>query len=92
MDQITVDTSIYEFTREIKIRPTDKTIDAHCVYCLHTDYNFSNNSDDYEEEHYVLIEGLLCRSSIAAKASGELCSERQSVTPRSGTRAWRLSW
>lgn len=58
MDQITVDTSIYEFTREIKIRPTDKTIDAHCVYGLHTDYNFSNNSDDYEEEHYVLIEEL----------------------------------
>jgi GNAT superfamily N-acetyltransferase len=58
MDQITVDTSIYEFTREIKIRPTDKAIDAHCVYCLHTDYNFSNNSDDYEEEHYVLIEEL----------------------------------
>lgn len=28
------------------------------MYCLHTDYNFSNNSDDYEEEHYVLIEEL----------------------------------
>lgn len=58
MDQITVDTSIYEFTREIKIRPTDKTIDARCVYCLHTDYNFSNNFDDYEEDPHVLIEEL----------------------------------
>lgn len=58
MDQITVDTSIYEFTREIKIRPTDKTIDAHCVYCLHTDYNFSNDSEDYEEDQHVLIEEL----------------------------------
>lgn len=53
MDQITV-----EFTREIKIRPTDKTIDAHCVYCLHTDYNFSNDSEDYEEDQHVLIEEL----------------------------------
>lgn len=58
MDQITVDTSIYELTGEIKIRPTDKTIDAHCVYCLHTDYNFPNNSEDYEEDQYVLIEEL----------------------------------
>lgn len=58
MDQITVDTSVYEFTREIKIRPTDKTIDARCVYCLHTDYNFSNNYDDYEEDPHVLIEEL----------------------------------
>lgn len=58
MDQITVDTSVYEFTREIKIRPTDKTIDARCVYCLHTDYNFSNNFDDYEEGPHVLIEEL----------------------------------
>ena len=59
MDQITVDTSIYEFTKEIKIRPTDKTIDAHCVYCLYTDYNFSNDSEDYEEDQHVLIEELL---------------------------------
>lgn len=58
MDQITVDTSIYEFTKEIKIRPTDKTIDAHCVYCLYTDYNFSNDSEDYEEDRHVLIEEL----------------------------------
>ena len=27
MDRITIDTSIYEFTKEIKVRPTDKTID-----------------------------------------------------------------
>ena len=58
MDQITVDTSIYEFTKEIKIRPTDKTIDAHCVYCLYTDYNFSNDSEDYEEDQPVPIEAL----------------------------------
>lgn len=31
MDRITIDTSIYEFTKEIKVRPTDKTIDAHCA-------------------------------------------------------------
>lgn len=58
MDQITVNTSIYEFTKEIKIRPTDKTIDAHCVYRLYTDYNFSNDSEDYEEDQHVLIEEL----------------------------------
>ena len=58
MDQITVDASIYEFTKEIKICPTDKTIDAHCVYCLYTDYNFSNDSEDYEENQHVLIEEL----------------------------------
>jgi hypothetical protein len=92
MDRITIDTSIYEFTKEIKVRPTDKTIDAHCVYGLTTEYTFNKETDDFDEERHVLIEELLCRSSIAAKASGGLCSERQSVMPRSGIRVWRLSW
>lgn len=88
MDQITVDTSIYEFTREIKIRPTDKTIDAHCVYCLHTDYNFLITPMTMKKTSTFLLKSCLCRSSIAAKASGELCSERPSVMPRSGIRVW----
>lgn len=52
MDRITIDTSIYEFTKEIKVRPTDKTIDAHCVYGLTTE------TDDFDEERRVLIEEL----------------------------------
>lgn len=52
MDRITIDTSIYEFTKEIKVRPTDKTIDAHCVYRLTTE------TDDFDEERHVLIEEL----------------------------------
>lgn len=88
MDQITVDTSIYEFTREIKIRPTDKTIDAHCVYCLHTITTFLITPMTMKKTSTFLLKSCLCRSSIAAKASGELCSERPSVMPRSGIRVW----
>ena len=58
MDRITIDTSIYEFTKEIKVRPTDKTIDAHCVYGLTTEYTFNKETDDFDEERHVLIEEL----------------------------------
>lgn len=92
MDRITIDTSIYEFTKEIKVRPTDKTIDAHCVYGLTTEYTFNKETDDFNKNAMFLLKSCLCRSSIAAKASGGLCSERQSVMPRSGIRVWRLSW
>lgn len=54
MDRITIDTSIYEF----KVRPTDKTIDAHCVYGLTTEYTFNKETDDFDEERHVLIEEL----------------------------------
>lgn len=53
-----METCVYEFTKEIRVRPADKTIDAYCVYCQHTDYIFPNNSEDYEENHYVFIEEL----------------------------------
>lgn len=58
MNGITIDTNIYEFTKEIRVRPADKTIDAHCVYCLYTDYIFNEKTDDFDEERYVLIEEL----------------------------------
>lgn len=58
MDRITIDTSIYEFTKEIKVRPTDKTINAHCVYGLTTEYTFNKETDDFDEERHVLIEEL----------------------------------
>lgn len=43
---------IYEFTKEIKVRPTD----AHCVYGLTTEYTFNKETDDFDEERHVLIE------------------------------------
>lgn len=58
MDRIVIDTSVYEFTKEIKIRPVDKAIDAHCVYHMATDYTFNEETDDFDEEYYVLIDEL----------------------------------
>ena len=89
MDQITVDISIYEFTREIKIRPTDKTIDAYCACtaCILIT-TFLITPMTMKKTSTFLLKSCLCRSSIAAKASGELCSERPSVMPRSGIRVW----
>lgn len=58
MAEITLETRVYEFTKEIKVRPTDNTINARCVYCLARDYTYNEETEDFDEEHYVLIEEL----------------------------------
>lgn len=78
MDRITIDTSIYEFTKEIKVRPTDKTIDAHCVYGLTTEYTFNKETDDFDEERHVLIEELFVpprHRAGSAQSGSQRCQE-----------------
>lgn len=53
MAEITLETRVYEFTKEIKVRPTDNTINARCVYCLARDYTYNEETEDFDEELYV---------------------------------------
>ena len=62
MAEITLETRVYEFTKEIKVRPTDNTINARCVYCLARDYTYNEETEDFDEELYVPFKH--CRQGI----------------------------